>query len=105
MKVWMAGAHLRWVCVRGARPLQQNCAKDGASTVLMVPTKSEPGPPAVDCRGLITVFDKSILTVMNRDEFRMVGKQVIRDVNRRAILSAIETSLVHSLTRKSVFFQ
>jgi len=42
---------------------------------------------------------------MNRDEFRMVGKQVIRDVNRRAILSAIETSLVHSLTRKSVFFQ
>jgi hypothetical protein len=86
--------------------LQQNCAKDGASTVLVVPTKSEPGPPAVDYRGLITVFDKSILTVMNRDEFRMVGKQeVIRDFNRRAILSAVEKSLVHSLTRESAFLQ
>jgi hypothetical protein len=72
----------------------------------MVPTKSEPGRPGVDYRGLITVFDKSILTVMNRDEFRMVGKQeVIRDVNRQAILSAVEKSLVHPLTRKSVFFQ
>jgi len=37
-----------------------NCAKDGAPSVLMVPTKSEPGPPAERVREPQGLKPKSI---------------------------------------------